>query len=157
MTDRQAPRFALALLERFVPGSEPLAGDLVEAFHHRPSRAWFWIQVLAAIAMHAWRALSTGLGRGACEIRPLRLVDVQPADAAERARRFALRFPAVNLSASPVAGVGGLGLAIFGGLMTIAAPGAWWLLGASAVAGGALGGVMIAARRSDAADRILAL
>jgi len=32
MRDRHVPRFGLALLERFVPDSEPLAGDLVEEF-----------------------------------------------------------------------------------------------------------------------------
>ena len=50
MKDRQAPRLALALLDRFVPDSEPLAGDLVEQFDARPSAVWFWVQVLAAIA-----------------------------------------------------------------------------------------------------------
>ena len=142
MRDRHAPRLALALLERFVPDSEPLAGDLVEEFERRPSTVWFWVQVLAAIAA-AWGARSG-------EIRPLRLVDLQPADAVERTRRLSLRFPAVNLSASPVAGVGGLGLVIFASLVTRVMPTAWWLLLASALAGCALGVVMIVVR--DDAD-----
>ena len=137
MRDRRAPRLALALLERFVPDSEPLAGDLVEEFERRPSTVWFWVQVLAAVA--------AGWGARTDEIRPLRLVDLQPADAVERTRR-SLRFPSVNLSASPVAGVGGLGVVILACLVTLVMPAAWWLLLASTLAGCALGVVMIIAR-----------
>lgn len=136
MRDRHAPRLALALLERLVPDSEPLAGDLVEQFADHPSAVWFWVQVLAAIAA-AWGA------RGG-EIRPLRLVDLQPAEAAERTRRLSLRFPPVN--PSTVGGVGGLGLAIFAGLVTMVMPIAWWVLLASALAGCALGIVAIFVR-----------
>jgi hypothetical protein len=135
MKSRTPPRLALALLERFAPDSEPLAGDLVEQFGERPSALWFWVQVFAAIAA----ASSSGTG----EIRPLRLVDLQPADAVERTRRFGLRFPTVNLSTSPSAGVGGLGLAIFAGLLSFVRPTAWWMFLASALAGCALGVVMI--------------
>ena len=144
MKNRHAPRFALALLERLVPDSEALAGDLVEELERRPSGAWFWMQVLAAIAT-AHRVRSV-------EIRPLRLVDLQPADAVERSRRMSLRFPPVNLSGSPVAGVGGLGLAILGCLMTGVMPTAWWLLLASALAGAALGLVMIVVRADADAE-----
>ena len=139
MTDRHPPRLALALLERFVPDSEPLAGDLVEAFAAHPSTMWFWGQTLGALVTAAWAA-RTG------EIRPLRLVEVQPADAIERTRRFGLRFPAVNLTASPLPGVGGLGLAIFAGLVTLFTPAAWWALFGTAVAGCALSGVLIVRR-----------
>jgi len=138
MTHRHPPRLALALLERFLPDSEPLAGDLVEAFEERPSVVWFWVQVLVAIAA-GWGARST-------EIRPLHLVDLQPCDAVERTRRFSLRFPSVNLGASPVTGVGGLGLVILLSLLTWVRPTAWWLLLASALAGCALGAVMILIR-----------
>ena len=130
------PRLALTLLERWGPDTEALAGDLLEEFAARPSTVWFWVQVLAAIAA-AWRV------RGA-EIRPLRLVDLQPADAAERTRRFGLRFRSVNLS--PVAGVGGFGAVLLIGLMTRTMPAAWWLLLASAVAGCVLGAVLIVLR-----------
>lgn len=138
MTNRHAPRLALALLERFVPDSEALAGDLVEEFDARPSIIWFWVQVLAAIAA-AWSARDA-------EIRPLRLVDLQPADAVERARRLSLSFHPLNLNASPVSGVGGLGLAVFAGLVTVVLPGAWWLFLASALAGAGLGVFVIALR-----------
>ena len=138
MTQRLPPRLALALLDRYVPDSEPLAGDLVEEFERRPSTVWFWVQVLAAIGA-GWRTRTD-------EIRPLRLVDLQPADALERTRRLSLRFPGVNPGAS-TAGVGGLGLAVLAGLVTLVLPATWWLLGASVVAGCALGVVMIVARR----------
>jgi hypothetical protein len=140
MTEHQPPRLALALLERCVSDSEALAGDLVEAFAGHPSAIWFWGQVLGAVATAAW-ATRNG------EIRPLRLVDdLQPADAIERTRRFGLRFPAVNLTASPLAGVGGLGLAIFAGLVTLFTPAAWLALAVAALAGCALSGVLIVVR-----------
>lgn len=138
MTRRHAPRLALALLERFVSDSEPLAGDLVEEFERRQSSLWFWFQVLGAIA-------ATAFARGV-EIRPLRLVDLQPADAVERSRRIALRFRPVSLSASPVSGVGGLGLVIFACLVTFVVPAAGWLLLGAALAGVVLGIVIIAWR-----------
>ena len=137
MTPRP-PRLALALLDRYVPDSEPLAGDLLEEFERRPSAVWFWVQVLAAIAA-GWRTRTD-------EIRPLRLVDLQPADALERTRRLSLRFPAVAPGASH-AGVGGLGLAVLAGLVTLVLPAAWWLLAASVLAGCALGVVMIVRSR----------
>ena len=149
MRRRHAPRLALALLERCVPDSEALAGDLVEEFDARPSALWFWVQVLAAIA--------AGWSPRSAEIRPLRLVDLQPADAVERTRRWSVRFPPVNLTASPVAGVGGLGFVILAGLATRVMPAAWWLLLGSVLAGCGLAIVMIVVRsRSDAtrADRL---
>ncbi len=138
MTCRQALRLALALLERLVPDSDPLAGDLLEEFERRQSSVWFWSQVLAAIA--------TALFAQGVEIRPLRLVELQPADALERSRRMNLRFHPVNLSASPVSAVGGLGLVILGSLVTLVMPGAWWLLLASALAGVVLGIIIIGVR-----------
>jgi hypothetical protein len=142
MTPSPAPRLALALLERLVPDSEPLAGDLLEEFERRQSVLWLWWQVLGASA--------TALFARSVEIRPLRLVDVQPADALERSRRMSLRFPPVNLTASPIAGVSGLGLVIFAGLVTMFAPAAWWLLVASALAGVLLGILIIAWRAGPA-------
>jgi hypothetical protein len=147
-TRHHAPRFALALLDYFVPDSGPLAGDLVEEFDRRQSRAWFWWQVLTAIA--------TALVQRPVEIRPLRLVDLQPADAVERARMLDLRVRRVNLSASPISGVGGLGLLALAGLVTLVVPGAWWALLASILAGVLLGLVLIAMHRksSEAATTI---
>jgi hypothetical protein len=81
------------------------------------------------------------------EIRPLKLVGLQPSDAAERSRRLSLRFRPVNLTASPLGGVGGLGLVCLALLVTLVMPGVWWLLLASLVGGVGLGVALIALRR----------
>ena len=127
MTRRHAPRLPLALLEHLVADSGPLAGDLIEEFERRQSRIWLWWQVLAAIAS-AWLEQPS-------EVRPLHLVDLQPADAVERSRRLNGRTRAVNLSASPLPGIGGIGLVILAFLVTMVAPAAWWALLASTLAG----------------------
>jgi hypothetical protein len=145
MMRRPAPRLALALLERLVPDSEPLAGDLLEEFERRQSTVWLWLQVLAAIA-------TVSFARGV-EIRPLRLVDLQPADALERSRRISLRFPPVNVSASPLPGTGGLSVVLLACLVTMFAPAVWWLLLASALAGVVLGILIIAMRGGDPTSR----
>jgi hypothetical protein len=139
MTPRHAPRAPIALLEWLVPDSAPLAGDLVEEFEHRQSVLWLWWQVLAAIV-----AL---LVDQPLEIRPLRLVDDQPLEAMERTRDWNRRFRNINLSASPIPGVGGLGLLVMCALVTMVMPGAWWGLLGSTVAGVALGFALIASRR----------
>jgi hypothetical protein len=139
MTVRQPPRLALALLERVVPGSASMAGDLVEEYRRRPSRWRVWREVLAAIAI-AWRERDD-------EIRPLRLVDLQPTDAVERTRRIALRLEPINLIASPLAGTGGLTTAVLVLIMTFVMPGAWWLIAIGLFAGVGLGAVLIAVHR----------
>jgi len=80
----------------------------------------------------------------------LRLVDLQPNDALERSRRMSLRFGTVNLTASPLPGVGGLGLVALAILVTMVMPGAWWALLASVLGGILLGVGMIARRRRQA-------
>lgn len=139
MKNHEPPRLALAVLERFVPDSSSLAGDLIEEFHRRPSRPWLWRQVIAAVAITWFRRTD--------EIRPLQLVDLQPVDAAERARRMSLRFHAVNLTASPLHGVGGLGLVVLSVLLSVVVPGVWWLLLASIIAGVMFGVALIARNR----------
>lgn len=141
MTTRRPPRLALALLDRFGPDNAALAGDLVEEFERRRSRVWFWWQVLAATA--------TARVERPAEIRPLRLVDLQPVEALERSRRLNLRLGPVNLSASPVPGVGGLGLVALALLVSVVTPGAWaWLL-AAPLAGAAVGLAVIVFRRKS--------
>jgi hypothetical protein len=78
------------------------------------------------------------------EIRPLRLVEHQPSDALERARRINLQFKPVNLSGSPVPGVGGLTFVILVLMATITMPAIWWLTLGSMLAGSALGLIWIA-------------
>jgi hypothetical protein len=54
MTGHHAPGLAIALLEHFVPDTDALLGDLIEEFERRPSRSWFWWQVLTAIGAATW-------------------------------------------------------------------------------------------------------
>ena len=136
---RRPPRFALALLERLVPGSACMAGDLIEEYKQRPSRWRVWREVIAAIAI-AWFERTD-------DIRPLRLVDLQPSDAIERTRKIGRLVKSVNLAASPLDGIGGLGLAVLLLLMTLVRPAAWWLFVVAMFAGTILGVVMIAVRR----------
>ena len=136
----QPPRLAVALLNRVVPQEEPLTGDLVEEFAAGRSRAWFWRQAIAAVALTAFRRSD--------EVRPLRLVDGAPARVSSatmvRPRR------SVNITGSPIAGVGGLTLAILVVLMTVVVPQAWWVIAAAALAGVIFGVVLIAIRRTRA-------
>ena len=138
MTRRHAPRTPIALLEWLVPDSGPLAGDLVEEFDRRQSVVWLWWQVVVAIAALFFEQ--------PVEIRPLRLVDEQPLDAMERTDRWNRRVRTVNLGASPIPGVGGLGLLVLCFLVTLVMPGAWWGLLGSTIAGVALGCALIARR-----------
>jgi hypothetical protein len=140
MIKRDPPRLPLALLKWLAPDSDALAGDLIEAYELNPSRWRLWREVLGAIAF-------ARRGR-ADDIRPLRLTDLQPADAIERSRRFALRLKPVSLRASPLAGTGGLPVPLLALLMTLVMPGAWWLFGAAVLSGIALGAAMIALHRS---------
>jgi hypothetical protein len=48
---RRPPRLAALLLERLAPGNEALLGDLDEEFSRGRTRAWYWRQVLSAIAL----------------------------------------------------------------------------------------------------------
>ena len=57
MSAAPPPRAATWLLNRLAPGERngALAGDLVEEYQRRRSRAWYWKQVLIAIAVEAGR------------------------------------------------------------------------------------------------------
>jgi hypothetical protein len=59
---------------------------------------------------------------------------------------------AVNLSASPLSGVGGLGLLVLALHVTVVAPGAWWMLLGSALAG-VLIGIGLIARHAKSPER----
>ena len=50
------PRLAMFLLDRLASRDEELAGDLVEEYQSGRSRAWFWRQVVIAIAVGAARS-----------------------------------------------------------------------------------------------------
>ena len=139
MSSRRPPWLALFVLEHCVPDGSSIAGDLVEEFDRGRSSAWLWWQVLAAV---------TFARRGETdEIRPLRLVELQPCDAQERSRRFLALGP-VNLTASPVHGVGGLGLVILACIVSVLQPGMWVMLIATMAGGLVLGSAMIARHRA---------
>jgi hypothetical protein len=142
MKKRSPPRLALALLDRFGPQDDILAGDLVEEFERGRSRRWFWRQALLAAA--------SGTARDDREVRPLRLLeDDSPAGLIgprRHPRRADIRRP-VNITASPVAGVGGLGLAILLALVTWIVPQFWWIIAVTVAAGIAAGALMLAAKR----------
>lgn len=48
---RRPPRLASFVLDRLAPGNEALHGDLDEEFTRGRTSAWYWRQVLAAIAL----------------------------------------------------------------------------------------------------------
>jgi hypothetical protein len=125
----RAPRLALALLDRFAPGNEPLAGDLLEEYERGRSSLWLWRQVLAAIIISAFRAPR--------EVSVLKLADSSSAVPPPRVSRSDPLPRSVNLSASPVSGIGGLGILAIALLISLVAPQIWWVL-LIAVAGGAL-------------------
>ena len=63
----QAPRVATWLLVRFSSGphGEAIAGDLLEQYLARPSRWWYWRQVLSAIRANVITTLRDNTGRTA--------------------------------------------------------------------------------------------
>jgi hypothetical protein len=134
MTTSDPPKLAVALLNRVIPDNDPLAGDLIEEFHRGRSGLWFWRQVLGA-------ALVAGFTRPR-EIRPLRLVD-QPS--MSRVLRSLPGRRTINLTASPLHGIGGLGLLAFAVLVAIVVPELWSLM-LLAIAGGVVLGALFVAR-----------
>jgi hypothetical protein len=140
MTARRSPRVVLWLLERFGPDNEPLAGDLIEQFEMSNSRWWLWRQVLAAVVLaHFDRPR---------EVRPLRLIDREPG--AAFVAPPAIDHRPINLSASPLPGVGGLSLLVFGALVSIVAPQTWWVVLAAVLGGILLGVLRISLKRPRA-------
>ena len=129
------PRLAIALLRRFVADSEPLVGDLIEQFAVRQSRRWFWRQTLLARVFRPARDPE----------RPLVLGEHPRFDTDEVARTKPL-VRRVNLTGSPIPGIGGLGLAALGVIVALARPNAWWIF-VPAIAGGViLGAAMVIVR-----------
>jgi hypothetical protein len=129
---RQPPRLPLALLQRFVPDSEPLIGDLAEQHAQHQSSLQLWRQVLPA--------LYTAILQSGGDIRPLKLVDQQPLDALERTRAVHRRRQQMPATVNPLPA--GIGLVIVGGLVTALAPVIWWGLVATTIAGVALAAVL---------------
>jgi hypothetical protein len=139
MSARRPPRFAVWLLRRVLPDNEPLAGDLVEMFAARRSRFWFCWQVVSAIAVH--------MVERPAEIRPLKLTAGETRFEHPRLRTEPVK--TVNLTASPIDGVGGLGLALLGALVCAVRPEAWWIVISGVVGGIVLGVVLVLIRRRE--------
>jgi len=145
MTRNRPPRLAMSLLSWCLHENDPLIGDLVEEFAGGRSRPWFWRQTVAALAA-AWRRPPAG-------VRPLKLV-ARPSRADPDPRPLwpvSSGGPLAYLSASPVAGIGSLGILAVIILVTVVVPQIWLLVAISIVAGVALGVLLVrrTARRID--------
>lgn len=139
MSRSTPPRLAVALLRRFLPANEPLAGDLLERFAARPDRLWFWREVLAAVVLGAFDRRNLE--------HPLGLAEGSPFMPAGRARRRTLPRQ-INLSASPIRDIGGLGLVVLGVLVSVVRPEMWIVVAAANLGGAALGLAVALLRRS---------
>jgi hypothetical protein len=151
MTSIAPPRLAVVLLRRHLSHNEPLVGDLLEEFDRRQSRLWLWWQVIAAIVVTTFRRPD--------EVRPLHLVDERstpllPRPSAALPGRVNVN-GGVVLTASPIRGVGGLGIAALLLVMTLIRP-ATWSFALLALGAGLLFGVariLYTRRRSAIEDR----
>lgn len=139
MTSLEPPRLALALLHRFGPDNEALAGDLVEEFQHRRSRLWLWRQILAAIVIAGFRRPQ--------EIRPLHLVDQRITPLRTLQSRTLVPFTSLNLTASPIHGFGGLSIVFIVMFATIVQPALWTLAMIAVLLGVICGVTLIKFRR----------
>jgi hypothetical protein len=141
MTVSHPPRLATALLRRAFDPDEPLVGDLLEGFERNHSRFWFWRQTISALAFRTRRVRD--------EEHPLGLAP--PAHfVGAHARTTPRPMRSIDLTASPLMHVGGLGLVIFVTLTAVVSPQAWWMF-VPAIAGGVVIGVlMVIARRPRA-------
>jgi hypothetical protein len=63
VNSKRPPEIATWLLEHFAYRVlvDPLIGDLIEQYQRGRSRFWYCRQVLAFVALHAWRSLRHGL------------------------------------------------------------------------------------------------
>jgi MFS family permease len=132
-------RVALSLLQRLAHRNEPLAGDLLEEFQSRRSSAWLWAQLLLAIALGSFREPRVPVALNLTPIDPIVaewLIE----------RKLGARKP-VNLTGTPIEGVGGLSAVILGFLLSTVVPEVWWFVVGGIVCGAALGTTLVYARR----------
>ena len=137
MTRTDPPRLAVALLARFLPADDPLAGDLLERYAVTGSQLWLWRQVLMAIALRGFAPRDRE--------RPLGLAEPSTGLSEERSTPLA-PFQVERLAASPASGVGGLGLIALSVILTLFLSDVWLVL-LMGVAGGALLAVTIGVLR----------
>jgi hypothetical protein len=132
-------RLALAVLNRFAHRNGPLAGDLLEQFRTGRSAVWLWAQLLLAIAMGSFRQARTPVA--------LNLTPIDPVVAEWLIeRRLGVR-KTVNLTGTPIEGVGGISAVILGFLLSTVVPDIWWFVVGGIVCGAMLGTAMVIARR----------
>jgi hypothetical protein len=108
----------------------------VEAFEASGSRWWFWRQALAAMAIA--RFVRTR------EVRPLRLIERDPGDTLTG---LPDEWHPVNLSASPLPTMGGLGLLTMSVLVSLLVPELWIVVLVAFALGSLLGVVAIVVNR----------
>lgn len=142
MTKRHPPRVALWLLDRILPAGDPLTGDLVEEFGRRGSRLWFWRQTAGALLARR--------ERNRLPVAPLGLVE-GPIDGLSTVDRH---IRTVNLTASPIYGVGGLGLVVLATMVSLMSPGSWLVALAILLTGLALGAVLAYVRGRRGSSRV---
>jgi len=135
MTTLEPPRLARTLLHRLALDNEPLAGDLVEEFRRRQSRLWLWRQLIVALVIQTLYAPHPPVA--------LNLTPVDPVVAEWLMWKKLDRKKKVNLTGSPIEGIGGLTMVILGFMMTSVIPAIWWFVVAGIVSGVALGLVMV--------------
>ena len=138
MTKSDPPRLATALLRRFLHDNEPLVGDLFERFAVSQSRLWFWREVLTAVVIRAFQRPDRDHPLGLAN--HLDIMPHGPARSIEQPRQ-------INLTASPLPGVGGLSLATLGALITVVRPDVWWMFLPAIIGGAALAVTMVLVRR----------
>ena len=138
MTTTHPPRLALWLLNRMLPAGDPLTGDLVEEFARRRSSLWFWRQTTGALLAIRERYRS-GISLGLRE-------NPETGSSSRFLRRH------VNLTASPLHGIGGLGLVALAVLVSVMSPGSWLVALAILLHGLVLGAVLAYVRRRRAAS-----
>lgn len=126
MTRTDPPRLAVALLARFLPADDPLAGDLLERYSATGSRLWLWRQVLMAIVLRGFVARDRE--------RPLGLAEPSTLLTERRSLPFA-PFRVERLAAGPGSDVRGLGLIALSVLFALFLSDVWLFL-LMALAGG---------------------
>jgi hypothetical protein len=127
------PSWPLRWLIRRIDGDrDALAGDLLEEFQTRQSRAWLWRQIVLAVV--------TRPRRRERDVRLLKLVENPSAfEARSMAIRSGRHQKPINLSGGPVPGIGGLSLVALGTLMALVSSQLWWVIVVPVIAGGLLG------------------
>jgi MFS family permease len=133
-------RLALAAVIRLAHRNETLAGDLIEEFQRRRCGLWLAGQLLAALAMGAFRQPRAPVALNLTGIDPVVAEWLMDRELGSRRR--------INLTGTGVEGVGGLTLMMLGFLMSTVVPAMWWFVFGGIVAGVGLGTAKVISRRS---------